>query len=406
MLIASQNVLQRRHGNGGAGDKRAGAHDDAGRRRWGWWTGSSAETGSLSACAGTAAGARAAAGHHACVVAACGVVVWWCGKKCGPLSKAKTAISVKGSRQMRTTLWLTTPRHPFCLSKPSTSYSTGSLSHANILPSSLFTQTHGSKGKQDARHRETADASSFKSHVPPRPAPTHKPPAIMSSASKHVLLTAASTAALVAALTVLLQSHFGKLASRRNKAAAVLSPERKKMLERAEREDLHKALAEVMELVEQENENGAALERVQEKLRWLEGKLAANDIAFDELTDSFEEALRRHQHQTTATLTPLRNEVTQLKEQLNELAILLGANPAPSGSGGGKQQPRRLQEQGEGSGVSGSFGEASKSNFSHLATVATALGMKAAFAERARTGSVDAATPAYIISDWSELSSK
>jgi hypothetical protein len=229
----------------------------------------------------------------------------------------------------------------------------------------------------------------------------------MSSVSKHVLLTAASTAALVAALTVLLQSHLGKLVSRRKAAVVVLSPERKKLLERAEREDLHKALAEIMELVEQENKNAAALERVQEKLRWLENKLAANDIAFDELTDSFEEALRRHQQQTTATLTPLRNEVAQLKEQLNELAILLGANPAPSGSGGGKQQARRPLEQGEGSGVSGSFGaETSKSNFSHLATVATALGMKAAFAERARTGSVDAATPAYIISDWSELSSK
>lgn len=227
----------------------------------------------------------------------------------------------------------------------------------------------------------------------------------MSSPSKHILLTAAGTAALVAALTVLLQSHFGKLVSR---PKAVLSPERKKLLERAEREDLHKALAEVMELVEQENENGAALERVQEKLRWLENKLAANDIAFDELTDSFEEALRRHQQQTTATLMPLRNEVAQLKAQLNELAVLLGANPAPSGSGGGKQQARRPLEQGEGSGVSGSsFGaEAGNSNFSHLATVATALGMKTAFAERARTGSVDAATPAYIISDWSELSSK
>ncbi len=210
-----------------------------------------------------------------------------------------------------------------------------------------------------------------------------------------------STAVLVATLSILLPSHLGKRSSRRK--SVILSPERKKLLDRAEREDLHKALAEVMELVEQEKKNASALERLQEKLRWLEGKLVANDVALDELTDSFQESLRRHQQQTTATLTPLRSEIGLLKEQLNDLTVLLGANPAPSGCGGGKQQPRRLQEQGEGSFLGA---EATKSNVSHLATVATALGIKAAYADTMSAESMDAATPAYIISDWSELSSK
>ncbi|GAB5034328.1 Hypothetical protein NocV09_01801030 [Nannochloropsis oceanica] len=223
----------------------------------------------------------------------------------------------------------------------------------------------------------------------------------MSSPSKQVLLMVASTAMVVTTLSILLPSNLGKCLSRRK--SVVLRPEHKKLLDRAEREDLHKALAEAMELVEQKNKNSFALEKLQEKLRLLEEKLAANDIALDELTDSFEESLRRHQQLTNAALSPIRSEIGLLKDRLNDLTVLLKASSAPTGCGGGKQRLHRQQEQREGNflGV-----EAIKSNVSHLTTVATALGMRAAYADKMGTENMDAATPAYIISDWSELSSK
>ncbi|TFJ85110.1 hypothetical protein NSK_003533 [Nannochloropsis salina CCMP1776] len=229
----------------------------------------------------------------------------------------------------------------------------------------------------------------------------------MTATSQHLLCTAAGTIALLTAFKFFGAGYFRNLI--RWRKMAPWSPRRQKLVpDSSEREDLSRAIAGKMALVD-DSEDKNFLKRLYEKVQCLETKILANQVAMEELTDTLEDALSRHQQQTAVTLTPLQNDVLQLKESLAALAALLDTSKTTSAipeRSSELSEQKRAKEQGE-DGGSGIFGTgAMETQFSHLTTVATALGIKPRFMEGGRSGCAEGSFPSYIISDWSELSTR
>ena len=242
-----------------------------------------------------------------------------------------------------------------------------------------------------------------------------------SSSSSRRTVLAVSAAAAAALIILLLQQGTG--GGRRRGSGSRggnLSPLRKRQLEAAaassakdtdlsqqEREDIQKAIAEIMTYVEEERLNAATVEKVQARVQWLEEKLAVSEAALEETQVSLQEALRLHQQQTVATLMPLRREVAFLQEQLQ--ALLEAVQVSTAAAAGSLQVEMEIEMSTDNVGAAKQHSR--QEGHAYLNTVATALAMTSAFAMVNGTGSGGIAgkgdgkkSPNYIISDWSELS--